>query len=117
MRTPTPWKIFHIGHTIEIQKDDGKNPIVAWAGFDNCDRQVVEHLANAKYIVLAVNEREKLLKSHDVLITAAKSAIGQLGNLSERVQRDPSDQEKILVIANLAAKLLQEAISLAQEGK
>lgn len=52
--TPTPWKVFAQGKVTEIIGGDGK-PVVRWMGFDDSDRTLATHRANARLIVRAVN--------------------------------------------------------------
>jgi hypothetical protein len=50
--TPGPWKLYSALHYHEVQCAE-KVPVVSWPGFDDCDRTIKQHKANAKFIVLA----------------------------------------------------------------
>jgi hypothetical protein len=52
--TPTPWKVFVHGRVTEVHDKDSK-AIVSWMGFDEPDRTLATHRANARLIVKAVN--------------------------------------------------------------
>ena len=58
--TPGPWRRFYEGDTVAVLWR-GKTDIVKWAGFDDSDRPVREHAANAAAIVALHNLAPKLL--------------------------------------------------------
>jgi hypothetical protein len=60
--TRTPWALYHSNGTIAIKNPRShrsKNEIVFWTGFDSSHYQK-EALANAAFIVEAVNNYEKM---------------------------------------------------------
>ena len=70
--TPTPWKVSEIGVGFEISAlIDGKLEVVAQTQqlhpFDR-DSQHSERKANARYIVLAVNHHEELVRALKAIV-------------------------------------------------
>ena len=87
--TPTPWKVFARGNVTEVQDGDGK-AVASWMGFDDSDRSLAEHRANARLIVRAVNsfdeplydEMAKELAAKDAVIGAAREALEEIDRWS-----------------------------------
>jgi hypothetical protein len=68
--TPTPWKLFHSNGTIAIKNPRSRsshNEIVFWTGFDASHYPDLA-LANARFIVNAVN-------AHDALLAALQKIV------------------------------------------
>lgn len=52
--TPTPWKLYAEESVTEVQCNE-KPAIASWMGFDDCNRSIEGHRANAAFIVTACN--------------------------------------------------------------
>jgi hypothetical protein len=91
--TPGPWKVFHKNKVIQVD-GPGSVPIVSWPGFDNCDREISEHVANACLIASV----------HDLLFAcqAALLAIQNLDPLNEHVKLTREIVEAAIVKAEAA---------------
>lgn len=76
--TPGKWILFHKRNLIEI-KSSGETPIVHWLGFDDSDRSIAEHLANARLISAA----PELLETCKNLIETIE---GYVNNPTERLE-------------------------------
>lgn len=58
--TPGPWSFFEAPcNTIEV-RGPGKIPVVPWPAFDDSDRPIAEHVANARLIAAAPELLEAL---------------------------------------------------------
>lgn len=74
--TSTPWRVFNEDGLVEIHDAHGE-PVVFWQGFDRSERSRAKHLANARFIVKAVNAygaRPVEAQSRDEVIALAKAA-------------------------------------------
>ena len=106
--TSVPWKLFFRNCIIEVECE-GHPPIVGWTGFDDSDRTVEEHHANAEFIVRAVN-------AHDDLLSACKAAMRILslwGPQEVPVDSDHYEENKALAMMQNAFEL---AILKAERG-
>jgi hypothetical protein len=57
--TPTPWKAYAEWEITEVIGGDDE-PVVRWKGFDDSERKLSTHRANARLIVEAVNNYARL---------------------------------------------------------
>lgn len=71
--TPGPWKLFCASSVTAVECNE-KVPVVSWGGFDNSDRKIGYHRANAAFISAARTAVPELIKEIEVY----RSRIGQL---------------------------------------
>lgn len=87
--TPGPWKKCIAGGVTEV-RCDAPVPVVSWAGFDDANRSLDEHRANARLIAAAPD-----------LLEACKACLDMFA--------DGGDPRKVI-------KALDAAIALAEGG-
>ena len=70
--TPLPWRLFAENGFVEVRADDVLVAVVNWQGFNDSFRSDDGHLANAEFIVRAVN-------SHAALVAALEKLMKWIG--------------------------------------
>jgi len=100
------WKVFADRRTgtVEVQSS-GKTAIAGWTGFDDCNRDVSEHIANADLIAYLRNKAADFI----ALIDAAEQYLCETAGLVKVEDR--------YVYMDKSAENLDKAIAPFRSGK
>jgi hypothetical protein len=98
-KTKLPWVLYHEVfrkeisnmNVIEVQDSNGK-AIIKWTGFDGADQPKKEKLANARFIVTACNNYDRLKAEKAELVDALKEVV----RISDR-KHDAWDKAKDVI--------------------
>lgn len=95
-RTPGPWKRTINGRKyIEVIGADG-NPVVGWSGFDDCNRSITTHQADARLISAAPDLLDACIE--------ARSAIDYLMGDSDLPEDDSDEMTAMQMLSAAIAK-------------
>ena len=81
--TPRPWRVFAAQNTTEVQSRRRRRPVVSWPGFDDSAVPRREHDANARLIVAAVNDYDRLRRIEAAARGPVLGAFDVLASLRE----------------------------------